>query len=47
MVDHGAGVFTAYHHLSAINVTQGHVTNTAVADYLGVDVADPAVALGV
>ena len=45
------GTRTAVRHhpelLGGINVTQGHVTNTAVADYLGVDVADPAVALGV
>lgn len=25
MIDHGAGLFTAYHHLSAINVNQGDV----------------------
>ena len=27
MIDHGAGVFTAYHHLSRIDVAQGQFVN--------------------
>ena len=27
MIDHGAGVFTAYHHLSAIDVSEGQIVN--------------------
>lgn len=27
MIDHGAGVFTAYHHLSAVDVAEGQIVN--------------------